>query len=459
MQTARPALAVVGVLIGLAHMGSAIAATSANDGARRIAEEMAAAASKEFSAFEERQRLAQADTTRPDKMGLAPLPADPSQWLRYSRDRFQLLMRLLAGERRPVQPWDPVAEASRKAGAEPAKTIETKEADAVTPAPAQPSAPVPVASAGPPAEERKLAEIRRAAPDKREADGTKGKVPVKGEAAKGADPPKPADAKSRAADAETVKTPAPKAVDAARPPAKDAAARPAEAPRAAAPESMKADASKKADAPKSAEAPAAAPPAAEQIPAPGKVAPVPKATPAVPPASRPARQEAAAPKTSPEAQPPPAKPAASVKAADPSKAAAPVAIQPAPRQEPADKQREPAKEPGAKVAAREPAIAKPEMPTGIPIDVKAPAARSKAKRRAGPRVAAACRSAGRRASPGNWYTVREGDSLWLIARRHLGAGRRYRRVHAANRRSIADADHIYPCQRIYIPRRSAHRRS
>ena len=45
-----------------------------------------------------------------------------------------------------------------------------------------------------------------------------------------------------------------------------------------------------------------------------------------------------------------------------------------------------------------------------------------------------------------------GDSLWSIARVHYGYGRSYRRIHAANRRAIADPRRIYPCQRIYIPR-------
>ena len=178
MQTTRSALAAVGVLsvIGLAHMGSAISATSAEDRARMAAEEMAQAASKEFNAFETRLRVAQADTTQPGKTGAAPQPGGPWQWLQESRERFQALMRRLAGERSTTQPWDPVADAGRKAATETvAKTAETKKVEV----PSVPAAAKPgqVAGAKPPAEERKLAEARRAEADKRDAEASKGKAP------------------------------------------------------------------------------------------------------------------------------------------------------------------------------------------------------------------------------------------------------------------------------------------
>ena len=450
MQTTRSALAAVGVLsvIGLAHMGSAISATSAEDRARMAAEEMAQAASKEFNAFETRLRVAQADTTKPGKTGAAPQPGGPWQWLQESRERFQALMRRLAGEQSTTQPWDPVADAGRKAATETvAKTAETKKVEV----PSVPAAAKPghVAGAKPPAEERKLAEARRAEADKRDAEASKGKAPAKPDAAKSAEAPKAVDTKSKAADAkpaaEPAKPPAAKTAEAPRGPAKEVPAKAPEAPRIGAVET------KKADAPKPAEPPPGGTQSAKQDAAAAKMPEAgPRVTSAPPPASRPpAKPEAAPPKAAAPAAAPAAKPEAPAKAAETPKAGAPIA-----KQEPPAKQAEPAKQPSAgdKVAANEPPTAKTDMPTGIPTETKA-RPRSKAKGRPQVRAAAACRAAGRRVSGGNWYTVREGDSLWRIARRHLGEGESYRMLRAANRRSIADADNIRPCQRIYIPRR------
>ena len=52
-----------------------------------------------------------------------------------------------------------------------------------------------------------------------------------------------------------------------------------------------------------------------------------------------------------------------------------------------------------------------------------------------------------------WYIARDGDTLWSIAEAHFGSGKAYRRIRAANRRTIGHPDRIYPCQPIYIPRR------
>jgi len=51
------------------------------------------------------------------------------------------------------------------------------------------------------------------------------------------------------------------------------------------------------------------------------------------------------------------------------------------------------------------------------------------------------------------YTVRRGDSLWKIAKRYYGSGRRYGRICRANRRKISNPDMIYPGQRLRLPRR------
>ncbi len=49
------------------------------------------------------------------------------------------------------------------------------------------------------------------------------------------------------------------------------------------------------------------------------------------------------------------------------------------------------------------------------------------------------------------YTVRPGESLWLIARRFLGEGAAYERILAANRDLIGDADRLQSGMQIRIP--------
>ncbi|MBO0742826.1 MAG: LysM peptidoglycan-binding domain-containing protein [Hyphomicrobiaceae bacterium] len=62
-----------------------------------------------------------------------------------------------------------------------------------------------------------------------------------------------------------------------------------------------------------------------------------------------------------------------------------------------------------------------------------------------------CETAGAAIALPGWYVVKEGDTLWSIAERHYGAGRRYKRIYAANRRRIRSAHWIEPCQRVYLP--------
>jgi nucleoid-associated protein YgaU len=57
-------------------------------------------------------------------------------------------------------------------------------------------------------------------------------------------------------------------------------------------------------------------------------------------------------------------------------------------------------------------------------------------------------------SGAGWYVAQTGDTLWSIARAHYGQGIAYRRIWAANRRGLASPHLIYPCQRIYLPRRA-----
>ena len=70
---------------------------------------------------------------------------------------------------------------------------------------------------------------------------------------------------------------------------------------------------------------------------------------------------------------------------------------------------------------------------------------------------ARCRKAGVEVDGAGWYVVRAGDTLWSIAEMHYGNGEAYRRILRANWQRIADADHLQPCQRLYIPRWGAPR--
>jgi nucleoid-associated protein YgaU len=67
-------------------------------------------------------------------------------------------------------------------------------------------------------------------------------------------------------------------------------------------------------------------------------------------------------------------------------------------------------------------------------------------------TAGTCRAAGAKARLPGWYVVRKGDTLWRIAERHYGSGKRYKRIAAANRARLRrGADWIVPCQRLYLP--------
>ena len=64
-----------------------------------------------------------------------------------------------------------------------------------------------------------------------------------------------------------------------------------------------------------------------------------------------------------------------------------------------------------------------------------------------------CQAAGAKTPLPGWYVVKKGDTLWAIAERHYGAGRRYRAIFAANRpRLTRGPDFILPCQQLYLPR-------
>ena len=53
--------------------------------------------------------------------------------------------------------------------------------------------------------------------------------------------------------------------------------------------------------------------------------------------------------------------------------------------------------------------------------------------------------------PGNTYTVKEGDCLWLIARQMYGNGSDYTKIFEANRDQISNPNLIYPGQVLTMP--------
>ena len=387
----------VGALLVLALLGrGAAAAEPDQDSARAYAERLAEAASKEFTAILEKQRLAQA---QPDvaaggrKNGERPATS-PLRWLQYSSERFQALMRMLAAMPAPSRSSDPVADTEQKAAARAPLAARTGEADKGTPAapPKAEQAPVPVADAKA-EEERPLAGGRRAEPDKQTDE-------VRADQAKSADAKAREDA-TRAADAKaTVDTR--KAAEAA-----DETRKAAEAKRAA-------DATAVEDAKKAADAKAADEARAAET------------------------KRVADAKVADDAR----KAAEAKRAADAKRAAheAKMAAD-------ADKAEETRQVPEAEKTAAAKRVADAK------VAAEAKQARPAVHDRRRHTAPATCNNAGAKISLPGWYVAKNGDTLWGIARAHYGYGRGYRRIHAANRRSIRNPDRIYVCQRIYIPRK------
>lgn len=52
---------------------------------------------------------------------------------------------------------------------------------------------------------------------------------------------------------------------------------------------------------------------------------------------------------------------------------------------------------------------------------------------------------------GYFVKVRKGDSLWKLAKRHYGDGKKWTRILKANRKRLADPDLIRPGRRLYLP--------
>jgi nucleoid-associated protein YgaU len=77
----------------------------------------------------------------------------------------------------------------------------------------------------------------------------------------------------------------------------------------------------------------------------------------------------------------------------------------------------------------------------------AAAASSTAAAPAAPPVAKGPGKGGR----GYYVKVRRGDSLWKLAKRHYGDGRKWTRILKANRKRVGDPDLIRPGRRLYLP--------
>ncbi len=190
----RPlAMAATAVLVAFAPFNVGLAAAKAGqDAVRTTAEDLAEAATREFSVILGRQRLAQSQSTKSDT-GPALTSNDqaagpPLSWLRRSSRDFQALMGMLAGGPQTSRPWDPVADAERKAAASLSATskAETPQVAPTTPPPKATAVPVPSADTKKATEERRLAEARRSEPDK-SADLRKSEEAKAGEARRRAD--------------------------------------------------------------------------------------------------------------------------------------------------------------------------------------------------------------------------------------------------------------------------------
>jgi hypothetical protein len=110
-------------------------------------------------------------------------------------------------------------------------------------------------------------------------------------------------------------------------------------------------------------------------------------------------------------------------------------------------QGDPKKAPAAEPKAEGP----PAAPPAARSAPKAGKAKRTSRRGFRGRRRPACENPGSDVALPGWYVVKSGDTLWAIAQRHYGAGWRYKRIFAANRRRMASAHRIWPCQRVYLP--------
>jgi nucleoid-associated protein YgaU len=374
----------------------------------------------------------------------------PADWFAWSSERFQDIMRKLAEGAAPPHEGSKTAKKAPaedvptqpKALPEPALGVAAKPGPAT--APAAPAAGLsPSQPSGTGAEERKIAQMRRAEAAKREAEVKKTEEALKAEQQKklagdtAAAEPATSDQARRVAEGK-------KAED----------ARKAEAARKAAEAKKVADAQRALEARKVADAKAAK--AKEEHKAQeARKAEQAKRAADVKKAAAEARQRDAQAKRLAEQK---AKTAAERRSAEMDAAQTGQAEQQAKVAQAPSKSE--AKKPVDAGNAPEPSNA------GEPKAIKsgkAPPSRAKKRTHIGiaraerRRVRAGtqsrtCATAGTSIELPGWYVVKKGDTLWSIAERHYGAGWRYKRIYAANRRHLRSAHWIEPCQRVYLLR-------
>ncbi|MEQ1698076.1 MAG: LysM peptidoglycan-binding domain-containing protein [Hyphomicrobiaceae bacterium] len=66
-----------------------------------------------------------------------------------------------------------------------------------------------------------------------------------------------------------------------------------------------------------------------------------------------------------------------------------------------------------------------------------------------------CARAGRDVELPAMYVVKSGDTLWDISRRYYNKGMRFEKIVRANQNKIGSPDLIFPCQKFFLPGRSA----
>jgi nucleoid-associated protein YgaU len=93
-----------------------------------------------------------------------------------------------------------------------------------------------------------------------------------------------------------------------------------------------------------------------------------------------------------------------------------------------------------------------EFPLNLPPMAKAPSQPLPAASDKSASAAVVASASSKALRSGGYYVkVRKGDSLWKIARKHYGDGKKWTRILKANRKRLVDPDLIRPGRRLYLP--------